>query len=69
MAVVDQDMKQELLISLTREDGKEVWLNVALVRMVEPSTQGKSLVSFAPDHYVIVLGEPHEVVRTLSYGD
>jgi hypothetical protein len=61
--------KHDFWVPLTCEDGKDVWVNVTLVRLVEPSTAGKSRVSFAPDHNIIVNGEPHMVARTLYLGE
>jgi hypothetical protein len=61
--------KHDVWVSLTRQDGNDVWVNVPLVRLIEPDTAGKSRVWFAADHYVVVNGEPHMIAKTLYLGD
>ena len=60
--------KRDLWVSLTRDDGNPVWVNAALVRLIEPSIEGNSRVSFGPDHNIIVKGEPDMIARTLCLG-
>lgn len=55
-----------MLVALKRTDGKEVWVNAALVRLVSPSASGKCMIWFAVDHSYDVVGDVRQVAGVLN---
>jgi hypothetical protein len=54
------------MVALKRSDGKEVWVNADLVRLISPTTTGKCTVWFAVDHCYDVFGEARQVASVLN---
>jgi hypothetical protein len=54
------------LVALKRSDGKEVWVNVDLVRLVSPAAAGKCMIWFAVDHSYDIFGDAREVAGKLN---
>jgi hypothetical protein len=54
------------MVALKRSDGKEVWVNADLVRLISPAAAGKCMVWFAVDHSYDVVGDARLIASTLN---
>lgn len=54
------------MIAFKRSDGKEVWVNADLVRLISPASAGKCVIWFAVDHSYDVFGEAREIAGKLN---
>jgi hypothetical protein len=54
------------LVALKRSDGKEVWVNAGLVRLVSPAITGKCTIWFSVDHSYEVFGDARQIAEALN---
>ena len=54
------------LVALKRSDGKEVWVNAGLVRLVSPAITGKCTIWFSVDHSYEVFGDARQIAEVLD---
>ncbi len=58
--------ESDKMVALKRSDGKEIWVNAGLVRLISPTTPGKCMIWFAVDHSYDVFGEARQIASLLN---